>query len=133
MCIHSHPLGQNNNIKTKKTIPIHSSHTTETTVGLFDSSKAVRDEDFYLCNYDWNQSSKKLALADLGDLCHVAGLVEEDADALVVEFSGHEGAVGQSNHLDVPAVGQNLVLGHLGRQPLHLRPRRLLAAIAHGR
>jgi hypothetical protein len=25
------------------------------------------------------------------------------------------------------------VLGHLGRQPLQLRPRRLLAVVAHGR
>lgn len=71
-------------------------------------------------------------LADLGDLGDVAGLVDEDSHALVVEISGHDGAVGQNHHLHVRAVGQNLLLRRLGRQALHLRPR-LLAVIAHGR
>ena len=40
-----------------------------------------------------------MALADLGDLCHIAGLVEEDADALGVEVIGHGGA---DRHKDSP-------------------------------
>jgi len=70
-------------------------------------------------------------LADLGDLRNVAGRVDEDADALGVELSGHEGAHGQHNHLHVRPVGQDLLLRRLGRQPNHLRPRALTAVTAH--
>jgi hypothetical protein len=56
-----------------------------------------------------------LALAYLGDLCLIAGLLEENTDMLGVEVIGQGRANRHNDHLDVWPVILNLDLRLLGQ------------------